>query len=176
MEKKIIGNNIILIKPDPQYISFMFDEIQFSYNELEPWLIWVKKITLKDCEKSCHQYIELFDLNKEYQYYILDKTKESFMGCISLQNIDWNNQSASIGYWISTRFVGKGFISEALGLIQNLADILGLKYLYITCDELNRRSIHVAKRNNYKLAQRIVNDKSKIHMKIRNTLIFEKKF
>jgi len=65
-----------------------------------------------------------------YQKLLSDKTKKKLIivdkfsknvGMISLLNIDYKNQNAEIGIYISPNYQGKGYAKEAVSMILNFA-------------------------------------------------------
>ena len=60
-----------------------------------------------------------------------------------------NNTITFIGYWISSAYNGKGFISRAVKIIEKQAFNCGIHRLVITVQKDNTPSSRVAERNNY---------------------------
>lgn len=98
LPSEIVCDRIILIKASVKYIDNFFSAIEQSYSELLPWLKWVKGITKEACKRSAQNYELRFNSQQEFQYYIYDLAQNNFIGCISLQDLDWHHHSASLGY------------------------------------------------------------------------------
>ena len=172
LSSEIVCDRIILIKASVKYIDNFFSAIEQSYSELLPWLKWVKGITKEACKRSAQNYELRFNSQQEFQYYIYDLAQNNFIGCISLQDLDWHHHSASLGYWLTSTQVGKGYITEALSNLEKVAKNHGFITTYITCDALNTKSSNVAKHNGYELIKVVKNDM--YNNTIRDTLVFRK--
>mgnify|MGYP003693639487 CR=1 FL=1 len=71
----------------------------------------------------------------------------TFVGSSGLHRIDWSVPNVEIGYWIRTRFEGRGFVTEATALIAAFAfDTLQAQRVRIRCDAENARSAAVPRR------------------------------
>ncbi len=102
--------------------------------------------------------------------------RQEYIGNIGVFDIDKENKSAEIGYWLSKKFTGKGYISEAVKILEKEFFInLGFNRLQIKCDEENKASSKVALNCGYSLEGRI---REEIYIKennnFRNTLIYFK--
>lgn len=68
-------------------------------------------------------------------------------GIISHHPIDWKNQRASLGYWISEDLQGKGLITDACrAYLAHAFEILKLHRVEIHCGTTNEKSQAVPKR------------------------------
>ncbi len=59
--------------------------------------------------------------DKIINYAITVKGFDEVVGVIGFQDFDWPNQSAELGYWLGKPFWGKGLMTEAIGLMLELA-------------------------------------------------------
>ena len=72
----------------------------------------------------------------------------SFVGIISLKNIDLDNKKANLGYWIGESYWGNGIASESVALVINYAfSDLGLKEVYAYVYSENIASMRVLQKN-----------------------------
>ncbi|MBL7717166.1 MAG: GNAT family N-acetyltransferase [Bdellovibrionales bacterium] len=70
-----------------------------------------------------------------------------FAGTIGTHPIDWKNQKASLGYWISEDLQGKGLITSACrAFLKYLFEIAQLNRVEIYCGTTNEKSQAVPKR------------------------------
>jgi ribosomal-protein-serine acetyltransferase len=82
----------------------------------------------------------------EYGIYI----DGQYAGNIGLFDINFDKGSAQIGYWLSVDFLKRGYMSEAVRVLEeNAFNHLGLHRLEISCDEDNLPSAGVIKRCSY---------------------------
>ena len=75
------------------------------------------------------------------------KGTSTFVVGSGLHRIDWQTGKFEIGYWVRTKYMGQGFVTEAVNGITAFA----FKHLHanrveIRCDATNIRSAAVAKR------------------------------
>ncbi|MBI4151860.1 GNAT family N-acetyltransferase [Candidatus Woesearchaeota archaeon] len=176
-KEKLIGERIILRKTKPtiEMARLIFHTIDANREHLRPWLPW-EKLT-KQVEDTLKY---LFDKEKEtekgtkveYGIYV----NAEYLGNIGIFNIDLQNKTAEIGYWLSLKSTGKGYITEAIGLIEKeFFQNRGLNRIQIKCDERNTASVHVAQRCGYVLEGKHREDSYSDHFKdFRTTLIFSK--
>jgi ribosomal-protein-serine acetyltransferase len=76
-----------------------------------------------------------------------ERATGTYVGGSGLHRIDWNVPNVEIGYWIRTRFEGRGFVTEATALIAAFAfDALHAQCVRIRCDGENARSAAVPRR------------------------------
>jgi RimJ/RimL family protein N-acetyltransferase len=76
-----------------------------------------------------------------------ERATGAFVGSSGLHRIDWSVPNVEIGYWIRTRFEGRGFVTEATALIAAFAfDTLRAQRVRIRCDAQNARSAAVPRR------------------------------
>lgn len=98
---------------------------------------------------------------------------KEFVGCIGFHHVDFLNQSLEFGYWISSNYEGKGFVSESLKLLENEAFKIGFYRIEIRCADTNLNSIQLIKNNNY-IREGLLRSNTIRNGDFRNTLIFSK--
>ena len=67
-------------------------------------------------------------------------TDNEFMGNIGVSNFDWNNESCEIGYWILGKFEGKGYMRDAVNVLEKELYEAGFNRIVILCESKNIRS------------------------------------
>lgn len=129
----------------------LFDLVEKTRESLLPWLPWAhKNKTPEDefdylwnwCRKNWEE-------EKGYAYIIREKVSDRVVGSIDFFGIDNENKSGEIGYWLGEEFVGKGYMHEAIALLEAEIFKQGFNRIVINNDERNLRSINVAKRSGY---------------------------
>jgi len=101
----------------------IFDALIASRKEISPWLSWLTPTySLKSAKDFVTLQIDNWNKNIEYTYSVKNK-KGDFLGVVSLQMFDTQNDVASIGYWMNTQFTNKGYCTEALKLLISQAFI-----------------------------------------------------
>lgn len=76
-------------------------------------------------------------------YAIMRKTQA--IGMISLSHINLKNKKANIGYWLSSKYWGKGITTEAFKSVLGIAKNKKLKYISCTIAKNNKASLGIWK-------------------------------
>jgi RimJ/RimL family protein N-acetyltransferase len=103
--------------PWPQYIHAVEDEIGFIRNSSDAW-----------------------EKHESANYGIFRNADKEYMGNIGIFNLDWNNESCEMGYWILGKFEGKGYIRDSVGILEREIFSLGFNRIVIMCEDENNRS------------------------------------
>lgn len=148
----IISQDIILRRWRNEDVSTLFALIDKNRNYLRRWLLWVDQVkTVADSRK----YIKKCIANYTRQQESLDLGiwyKGELVGAIGFNEIDSMHSKASIGYWLSEDFSGKGIITSAVKRLVDLAfEVLHIKRIIILCDTQNKRSCAVPERLGFTL-------------------------
>ncbi|NBJ13016.1 GNAT family N-acetyltransferase [Microvirga arsenatis] len=156
----------------------LYEAIRASLPELKPWLVWVQKsLDTEGYEASLRQAASRFLVRQELRYLIFDATQEILLGSTGFHALDWRIPKAEIGYWIDTRHAGQGYVTEAVEALTKLGlNVLGFRRIEIRSDALNERSHAVARRLNYQLDGRLVNNSVAADDPscLRDTLVFSR--
>lgn len=129
----------------------IFETVDNNREYLAMWLPWVKYTqTVEDSLKYLFEIDEETKKGNKVNYGIfLDK---KYIGQIGVFDIDKENKSCEIGYWLSAKYGRKGFMSEALSLLEKELFVnQGMNRIQIKCDERNKASASVAVKGKYKL-------------------------
>ena len=148
--------------------------VKESMEELGPWMPWPKlhrtvEYSEEDVRRARVRFLERTDLT----LFLFLKGTDTLVGGSGLHRIDWEVPRFEIGYWCRTRFVGRGYITEAVRGITDFAfGHLGARRVEIRCDPLNRPSVSVAERAGYLLEGELRNAEVGTDGKPRNVLSF----
>ena len=111
-------------------------------NEMVQGLPFVAKI---DSEADCRAYIEGLCPDRELVFGIW--LEETFVGCIGLSQLDFENKRGESGYWLSPEFQHRGIMTEVLEtFLVYCGDILGLHRLTIRCAKDNLASLAIVRK------------------------------
>ena len=151
MPETIIGKRITLIaRNNHKYDDDCWLEVDKSRLFLAEYLLWVDKTnSLQDCYNATEMFIDLWNKGENYAYYIVLNDTDRAIGSIDIHNIDLNNYSAEIGYWLSEEYNGNGYMSEAVKLIEKQSFASGLNRIVIRTEVNNLPSSRVAEKNDY---------------------------
>jgi RimJ/RimL family protein N-acetyltransferase len=151
--------------------------IYSSINELRPWLPFAQQIpTVQDTETNIREAVAKFILREDLRFLIFDRFDGQFIGSTGLHRMNWNVRSFEIGYWIDSRFSGRGFMTEAVeGLIQFSIIELDAKRIEIRCDTNNDRSRKIPEKLGFTLEGTYHHDDLSADGKsLRDTFVFAK--
>ena len=150
MRENISGKRIKLKRPvfNIENAKVIYSVINRCRDVFSPWLDWANGTnsaddTLKFLEKADDDWKN----NTQFVYEI--HVGEKFAGLISAINIVRQHKRAEIGYWLGTENTGKGFMAEAVSLLEKELFADGFNRIVIQTDVLNAKSAGVAKRCGY---------------------------
>ena len=150
---KIQGSRIILTKAEKSFAMAQnhFMAFKESITELAPWLSWATPdYKVEDSYEYLLQCSQKWNKGEDYTYIISDNST-SFMGTISAANIHESDKTMEIGYWIATKYAGKGYMQEAVSLMEKEFFGQGINRIVIYTDVLNLKSANVAQKRGYVL-------------------------
>ena len=115
-------------------------------NYLGEWLAWAKgTYSLQNSIDFIKEKKELLILKKEYTYGIF--TAKTLVGCICSHNIDWNQRTAYLGYWIAKEQSNQGIATSCCkALIEYLFFHEGIRRIGICCEPENYASQRIAEK------------------------------
>ncbi|KAA8455749.1 GNAT family N-acetyltransferase [Weissella paramesenteroides] len=147
-----IDNEVSLALPRPKIdAEAMFQLIDESRKELEMWLPWVSYTkAIADEEKFLYEVMRHFGTGYSLNLIILYENHPA--GMISFNRFREIDQSAEIGYWLGTRFIGKGIMHRAVvGMCQIGFNDYKVNKIEIHAAVDNARSNHVAQKAGFRL-------------------------
>ncbi|MBP5353299.1 MAG: GNAT family N-acetyltransferase [Alphaproteobacteria bacterium] len=151
LAEKLTGERIYLQR-HPKTIAHaekIMALVKASLPEISPWLGWA---TDKYAVEDMYEYLvfadSLWQRGEGYIYgiYLQDNT---LIGNISIQNVDYKNRKAEIGYWMATQYAGNGYMQEAVKTLEKVVFAAGMHRLTIRADVLNGKSCNVALKCGY---------------------------
>ncbi len=136
---QITDGTINLRLPKTEDISSIYQAVRESLNELKPWMDWA---TDTFDEGSALRWVEHASLAWEharaFYFVIIDSKSGVYLGNCSLDNLDENQKTCNLGYWVRTSATRKGVASRAIRL--------AAKYAFLTAGLL-RLDIVIATEN-----------------------------
>jgi ribosomal-protein-serine acetyltransferase len=107
-----VDDSIILELIDYHHAEMLYQLVKSNRLHLREWLPWVDHMrTVEDFRRYINASKQRFTNNTEMGFVIL--AKYVMIGRIGLYNVDLNNKSASIGYWLDKEWLGKGVITRS---------------------------------------------------------------
>lgn len=168
---------LIIRAPKVEDADVVWKAIVSSHEALKEWMPWAQtKQTLEQTTANLRQAVADFITRKDLRLHLFLKETGEFVGSSGLHRIDWNVRKFEIGYWIDSKFEGKGLMTEAVERITEFAfEELHANRVEIRCDSENVRSRSVAARLAYTLEGTLRHDSlSADNKKLRDTCIYAK--
>ncbi|MDH5880178.1 GNAT family N-acetyltransferase [Vibrio sp. Vb5031] len=163
--------------PSLNYIDAMYGVIEECKQDLSQFLPWVSgllsKQTLEDNTKEA--MVNFASCTGEFWFNIIEKKTGLFIGVVGFIVRDKSVPYFEIGYWLQTSKTGFGYITEAVGLVEQYAfhDLLALR-LEIRMAASNLKSQAVAKRCGYEAEATLINSRRLPSGEIDSTMIYAK--
>ncbi|HET7376890.1 MAG TPA: GNAT family N-acetyltransferase, partial [Anaerolineae bacterium] len=144
--------------------------------DLRPWMPWaVQPTTLEFQQARLRNSVAQWLTRENLNLHIYLKGTSTFVGGSGLHRMNWEAGNFEIGYWCRTKFVGQGYISEAVNGVTAFAFThLKANRVAILCDANNIRSAAVAKRCGFLLEGILRHDSLSVSGELRSTMIFSK--
>ncbi|MBU5349214.1 GNAT family protein [Paenibacillus sp. FSL W7-1279] len=129
-----------------EHARAMFEITDRSRDRLRKWLPWVDAVTeVNDTVNYIKGAMKQAAENGGFSAGIW--VREELAGTISFHEIDWNNRSVSIGYWLDQHFTGQGLMTSACRAFTDHALMrMGLNRVEIRCATANHRSRAIPER------------------------------
>jgi RimJ/RimL family protein N-acetyltransferase len=148
--------------------------IDESRVELDAWMAWPPMMRTQDdavdyCLRMAAEWIRRDGLAMG----IFDTATGRYLGGTSFHGIDWRLRSFEIGYWLRTSATGRGYVTETVRLLAEMAfEVLDARRLEIRCDAQNRRSAAVPERLGFVHEGTLRNEQLRPDGTVRDTLVF----
>lgn len=168
---------LLIRMPKPGDGKAVYNAIQKSINELKPWMPFVHKEQSEElCEVNTRNAYTEFIKRNDLRLHIFLRETGEFIGSSGLHRINWEIPKFEIGYWIDTRYSGKGYIIEAVQGISNFAfDELKARRVEIRCDSKNEKSCRIPEKLDFTLEGILKNDDVAVNgNELRDTYIYAK--
>lgn len=112
MDIKIkVDDTILMELIDYHHAEKLYQLVTINRLHLREWLPWVDHMrSVDDFRKYINASKQRFTNCTETGYVIM--AHHTMIGRLGLYNIDLNNRSASIGYWLDKQWLGKGIITR----------------------------------------------------------------
>ena len=174
---QFVTERLLIRLPLPGDGRAVYEAITASIEDLKPWLAFAHNEQSEErSEAVIREGHAKFLQREDLRLLIFHKETLEFIGSSGLHNANWNIPKFDIGYWIDSRHVGQGYMTEAVQGIASFAlETLKARRVEIRCDRLNVRSRAVAERAGFELEGVLRNNNlSTDGQELRDTLVFSK--
>lgn len=129
-----------------EHARLLFELTDRHRDWLRQWLPWVDSVTeVAHSENYIRGSMRQGAENGGFSAGIW--VREQLAGTISFHEIDWNNRSVGIGYWLAKPYQGNGLMTSACRAFTDHALMrMGLNRVEIRCATANRRSRAIPER------------------------------
>jgi len=152
MKYVLKGPRITLMHLEPcmHNAKLLYDVETRNKNYLLPWLLWVNDIkSPKDSFNFLVQSDKKWEEGSGYQYCII--LNDEIIGDCAAHTFDTKHKRAELGYWLANDYRGKGYMMEAVSLLEKELFKAGINKIIIHNDVRNIGSVNVAKNLGYEL-------------------------
>ena len=162
--------------PRPGDGARVAEAVRESLPELRPWMRWAQEDPSAEAQEArIRQRIADWLTRRQLLLLSFLKGTDTFVVSSGLHNIDWEARTFEIGYWVRTKFAGRGYISEAVNGITAFAFAhLKANRVEIRCDAKNDRSTAVARRCGFRLEGILRHNSLGVDGDLRDTMVFSK--
>lgn len=171
------SERLIIRMPEVEDALDVWNAMRNSQSALKEWMPFAQKAPeLHTTEENLRQAIADFITRKDLRLHMFSKETGEFVGSTGLHRIDWTVPKFEIGYWLDTKFEGRGLMTEAVKRLTRFAfEDLHARRVEIRCDEENVKSRSVAERVGFEFEGTLKCDSLSADGKqLRNTCIYGK--
>lgn len=152
--------------------------VRESIKEMGPWLPFAhEKYSLKESKDWIKKRPSEWAKGITYTFVICDAKDGTIIGGCGLNEIDWLNRHANLGYWVRTSHTGRGIAPAATRLLAKWGfDELKLKRIEVVVAIENKRSLRAAAKAGAKhegVLRNRLNIRDKAHHAVMHSLIPE---
>lgn len=126
--------------------SAIFEAVDCSRAELEPWMDWcTPEYSIEDALAWLRHLPAAWRAEEIFGFGVFGGERGQFLGGCGLSNILWPYRLANLGYWIRSDRTGEGIATEAARRVARFGvEVLGLRRIEIVAAEHNHASRRVA--------------------------------
>ena len=168
---------LVIRMPRPGDGRAVYEAVTASINELKPWMPFAQKEqSEQDVELNIRTSYISFLKREDLRLLVFLKETGEFVASSGLHRIDWSIPKFEIGYWIDSRFGGKGYMTEAVkGIAEFAFHELNARRVEIRCDKRNIKSRAIPERLGFTLEGILKNEALSVETKeLRDTCIYAK--
>ncbi len=154
-----VNKKLSLFFPSEERASEIYSIIERERNRLGEFLPWVyQTLNKEDTKNNLQERIENFKQEKSFEFYL--KHEDKIIGSVGFVEIDKKNQKGEIGYWIDSKYSGKGYVTQSVQTcIEYGFTKLMLNKIIIRCADNNISSAAVAHRLGFTLEGNLREDR-----------------
>lgn len=171
------SDRLIIRAPKVEDAQVIWASVHASAKALKQWMPWAQTLPrIEETTENLRQAVADFITRKDLRLHIFLKETGEFIGASGFHRINWNIPKVEIGYWLDSRYEGKGYMTEAAECLTEFAfNELKARRVEIRCDTDNVRSRAVAERLKFNLEGILHNESMSPDGKhVRDTCVYAK--
>ncbi len=173
--KRLMSERVVVRAWNAVDAPLLKDAIDASLEHLRAWMPWAmdEPTPLPDLAARLAKFAADFDEGIDRTYGIFTLDEQRLLGGVGL-HARTSPGVLEIGYWIRADAVGRGYATEAAGLVTRAALALpGIERVEIRCDPRNVASAAVPRRLGYRYVTTLIGDAVTPAGEPRDTKVFE---
>jgi RimJ/RimL family protein N-acetyltransferase len=176
LPERIATRRLLLRCWDPADAAALRVAIDASLPELRAWLVWavaeptpVEELAIR-LEAFAHRFRSV---EGDWGFGLFERGPGTVLGSVGLHRREAPD-ALEIGYWLRTDAMGRGFATEAVRALTEVAlGQAGVARVEIRCDPRNARSIAVARRAGFRHLTTLVGNTTTPSGETRDTMVWE---
>lgn len=148
----VSSERVILKRHVETLAKLMFEAIDEDRTRLGSYLPWV---TFTQSEKDTLNYLQMADdaweRHERFDYGLFRKSDGQYLGNVGVHMISWTHRKCEMGYWLTSKGEGEGYVSEAVVTLEQHLFSIGFHRIEVRCSTENERSARVPERCGYQL-------------------------
>ena len=167
----IVSKDLILFFPALEKADEIFHVIDSERKHLSQFLGWVETTkSSQEIEENLKKRMVGAYKGDTLEFYL--KFHDRIIGAVGFVEIDKKNRKGEIGYWISQKYTGNGFIIQSVKrLLEYGFKELNLNKILIKMDDRNTKSISIPKKLGFVQEAKLREDRI-IETHFANILVF----
>ncbi len=114
-----LANELLLLRlPTAGDVDALFAAVEESIDELGRWMPWCAEGYTRD---GAATFVEgqgtAWREGREYSFAVFEQRTSHLVGCCGLNQLDWQNRRANLGYWVRRSARGRGAAASAAQLV-----------------------------------------------------------
>jgi ribosomal-protein-serine acetyltransferase len=168
------GERVVLRVPRAGDGAIVYPSVRESLAELKRWMIWATdEYSEQGAEEWCREAAANFLARTKLQFLIFSLADGWHLGNVGAFDFKWDVPSCEIGYWLHSGHIGKGYMTEAVGILAKmLRETLGMARMHIKSDARNLKSRRVAELAGFQLAGVLRKDSVAVGGGLRDSCIY----
>ncbi len=172
-DMQLTGDSILLRPYQEGDVSQVYEAIRESITEMIVWWPWCHAdYSIEECKTYITSQSKEWENGIEYGFVILDSSNGQYLGGCGINNINYNNRVANLGYWVRTSRTKQGIATEATLLLARFGfDRLNLNRIEIIAAVDNKPSQRVAEKAGA-VQEGILRNRYVVQDRINDTVVF----